>query len=176
MHNIVLNMIKQPENDISCMWLKPWVLWWSISPDHPEAECERVTHRRETKTYIVYCNIFCIINFHLHLPIKPPNPEKKKKKKGRDEGRRGSDWRSSVHEPRTVEVALLIIGTYKKNNKKNTHHNGGKKNSSSILLHDDSSFVLPCQSLVCFPHPLPPPSPLKKELLKTSVCTTRCVR
>lgn len=57
--------------------------------------------------------------------------QEKKTKKARDESRRESDRRSSVHEPRTVEVALLIIGTYqpyqrKKMIEKKTQHNGGK--------------------------------------------------
>lgn len=43
------------------------------------SKCEWVTHRQETRR--TYCNIFCIINFHLHLPIKPSNQKKKKEKK-----------------------------------------------------------------------------------------------
>lgn len=46
-----------------------------------KSECEWVTGTRRT-----YCNIFCIINFHLHLPIDPPTPRKKR-------------WRSSAFWP-----------------------------------------------------------------------------
>lgn len=109
----------------------------------------------QTKTYIVYCNIFCIINIHLHLPIKPPNPEKRKKKV-RDEGRRGSDWRSSVHEPRTVEVALLIIGTYQKKRKKKTPQWGKK-----LIIRSFAWWLFFCSPLsVLGLFSSPPPSPL----------------
>lgn len=43
-----------------------------------------------------------------------------------DESRRVPDWRFSVHEPRTVEVALLIIGIYQayQRKKRKKQHSG----------------------------------------------------
>lgn len=94
-----------------------------------KSKCECVTHRQKTRG--TYCNIFCIINFHPHLPIKSSNLKKKedknREKEKRDESHRVSDWRSFVHEPRTVEVALLIIGIYKayqRKKEKKTRHSG----------------------------------------------------
>ena len=119
-----------------------------------------------------YCNIFCIINFHLHLPIKSSNQKKEKEKKDRDESRRVSDRRSSVHEPRTVEVALLIIGIInhireKKARKKKPHNTMGEKN----LIIRCFAWQLLFFSLLSVIGLFSSSSPVPK-LFKTSVCTT----
>lgn len=101
----------------------------AASPQPIKSECECATETRRT-----YCNIFCIINFHLHLPIDPPPPKK------RDEGRRrwpallrawASYSRSSTTDHRNYQPYQ------RKKEKKNTM---GEKISSFVLLHDDSWF------------------------------------
>lgn len=130
-------------------------------------ECLSVssTNQKRHTDRRTYCNIFCIINVHLHLPIKSSKKIKKIKKKKSDESRRVCERRPSVHEPRTVEVALLIIelSTISEERLKNTMR---EKISSSVLLHDSCFFLSSVIGLF-----LIPPSPNKEECLHHETCS-----
>lgn len=123
----------------------------AASPQPIKSECECATETRRT-----YCNIFCIINFHLHLPIDPPPPKK------RDEGRRrwpallrawASYSRSSTTDHRNYQP-------YQR--KKEKKHDGGK----DLIIRSFAWWLLifSSQPLICSPRPPP--------VFKTSVCST----